>query len=268
MKKKTLVVLLAIALVAVLGVGSAIAYLTASDKAVNTFTVGNIAIDLIESQLHRSNASGNPLLASPDFADQLVPADDYSKEHGWNNTYYPDAVIQDDAKNYETYLAEAGANMVPGSNVHKMPYVINTGKVDAYVRVRVMIPVDLFKMIDNGPSMWTTTAMNEGEVTSKAVDAYFADTASFLNGTATDYIVERDSIKYYSFDFTYEKALAPEEMTFWNCWGNIRIDPNATGDDLAKIGPDGFKVLVEADGIQAEGFADATAAFTAFDAQN
>ena len=264
MKKKILSIFVAV-VIAVTAISSAsLAYLTDTDEAINTFTVGDVKIDLIESQLHRSNASGSGLLGSPDFADKLVAADDYSAKHGWNNKYYPDEVIQQDAETYADYLAEAGKNMVPGSNVHKMPYVINTGKNDAYVRVRVLIPASLFVVLDNGPSMWTTTAMNVGDVTSKAVDAYLADGSAenFVANSGKDYLVNRGGIDYYEFDFTYEKALAPEEMTFWNCWGNIRIDPQATNDDLANV--ESFKVIVEADAIQAQGFDNAADAFAAF----
>ena len=31
--------------------------------------------------------------------------------------------------------------MVPGKNIAKSPYVINTGANDAYIRIRVMIPL-------------------------------------------------------------------------------------------------------------------------------
>lgn len=268
MKKKILALCLIIALGATAVIGGALAYFTDKDVKVNTFTVGSVSIDLIESQLHRTNASGNSLLASPAFADRLIAADEYAAAHGWSNTYYPDSLIKSDAETYqEEYLSEAGSNMVPGSNVHKMPYVLNTGKNDAYVRVRVQIPCSLFVILDNGPSMWTTTAMNVGDVTSEAVDAYLAagDADQFIAQTGDAYkVINQNGVACYEFDFTYTKALAPEEMTFWNCWGNIRIAPTATAGDLQ--GVESFEVRVEADAIQAEGFENAAAAFTAFDA--
>lgn len=263
MKKKIIALCLIVALAATAVIGGTLAYFTDTDSAVNTFTVGNVKIDLIESTLHRSNASGNPPLGSPEYVDQLVPGDDYSAAHSWTNAYFPDAVIKENAKGYEAYLAEAGANMVPGSNVHKMPYVINTGVNDAYVRVRVLIPASLFVIIDNGPSMWTTTAMNVGDVTSKAVDAYFAAGSAEAYAESADK-VNVGGVDYLQFDFTYTDALKPGEMTFWNCWGNIAIDKNATSEQLKEV--DSFKVLVYADAIQADGFGDAAAAFAAFDA--
>ena len=75
--------------------------------------------------------------------------------------------------------------------------------------------------------------------------------------------VERGGIKYYQFDFTYTDPVKPGELTFWNVWGNIAIDKNATAEDLADV--DSFNVIFEADAIQADGFADAAAAFAAFD---
>ena len=57
MKKKTiLVAAIAVMLVAALVVGGTLAYFTDKDNATNTFTVGNVNIELLESSLHRENA--------------------------------------------------------------------------------------------------------------------------------------------------------------------------------------------------------------------
>ena len=66
-------------------------------------------------------------------------------------------------------------------------------------------------------------------------------------------------------------------MTEWNVWNFIGIDKTATSADIQKAidasaitATDGtmtLNVLVEADAIQAEGFANAKAAFAAYDAQ-
>lgn len=273
MKKKILSIALVVAMVAILAAGS-FAYFTDKDKEINTFTVGNVKIDLIESQYHRVNAGkGNATgLTEPAMGGYLWAADVDLKGNvdntpdaanaKWTGTYFSDDQIKADAETYKDgYFADNAKNMVPGDNVRKNPYVINTGANNAYIRVRVLVPVSLFAVLDNGPSYWTTTAMNEGAVTSKAVDYYMA------NGYKLDdsFVVERGDVQYYELDFTYTQALAPKAMTFWNVWGNIAIDKNATSEDLAKV--DSFDVIFEADAIQAEGFANATAAFAAFDAQ-
>ena len=274
MKKKTiLVAAIAVMLVAALVVGGTLAYFTDKDNATNTFTVGNVNIELLESQYHRVNAgisseqskvqteplSGGYLwAANVNMQGTTENTPNYvTSGETWSGQYFSDAQIKADADNYKNgYFAQHSQNMVPGSNVRKCPYVKNTGANDAYVRVRVLIPVSLFNVIDNGPSYWTTTALNEGQVTSVAVDTYNNE------GAAAVAKVTRGTIEYYEYDFTYTKALKPGEMTFWNVWGNIAIDKNATSDQLANV--DSFNVLVEADAIQADGFANAADAFAAF----
>ena len=50
MKKKLTLVVTCIVLVAAMVIGGTLAYFTDTDKATNTFTVGNVKIDLIEQQ--------------------------------------------------------------------------------------------------------------------------------------------------------------------------------------------------------------------------
>ena len=282
MKKKLLAIGLAVAVLAVTIVGMSIAYFTDTDEETNTFTVGNVDIELIESQYHRVNAGkGNATgMVEPIIGGYLWAADvellgntsnTPDAENGTTGTwtYFSDEQIIEDAAHYKDqggYFDTHSNLMVPGANVRKNPYVINNGDNDAFVRVRVLIPVSLFAIIDKGPSYWTTTAMNEGKVVSKAVNYYLTPegNAAFMNGTATEYIVERDNgIQYYEFDFTYTYKLEPGAMTFWNCWGNIAIDENATAEQLANV--QSFNVIFEADAIQADGFDGYEAAFAAFD---
>ena len=136
-----------------------------------------------------------------------------------------------------------------------MPYVKNVGNNDAYIRIRVMIPADLDTAVLNS-SMYTTTAINNKEFT-MAYDN---------SGT-----VERAGVKYNVYTFTRIDPLAPGEMTYWNVWGTIHMDTTVTSaQSEALFGANGpypggvFPVLVEADAIQAEGFADAAAAWAAF----
>ena len=101
--------------------------------------------------------------------------------------------------------------------------------------------------------------MNEGQVTSEAVKAYNAAGYKATNVKQ----VTRNNIKYYEFDFTYVNPVKPKEITFWNVWGNIAINKDATATDLANV--ESFDVIFEADAIQADTFANATEAFAAFD---
>lgn len=272
MKKKSIVlVATALMLMAAMVVGGTLAYFTDKDDEVNTFTVGSVDIELIESQYHRVNAGkgytteaeplqGGYLWASNVQLEGTVENTPDAANTSWTGEYFSDAQIKADAETYkEGYFAEKSVNMVPGNNVRKNPYVINTGKNDAYVRVRVQVPYTLFEVLDKGPSFWTTTALASGEVTSADVEYYNA------NGTSENVLLDENYGMFYTFEFVYEKPLAPGAMTFWNVWGNIAIDPAATAEDLA--GVESFDVLFQADAIQADGFATAAEAFAAFDAQ-
>ena len=81
---------------------------------------------------------------------------------------------------------------------------------------------------------------------------------------------------YDEYVFVRNEALEAGKMTEWNVWNFIGISKAADAADIKKAiaagaltdtdGTIGFNVLVQADAIQAEGFADAAAAFAAFDA--
>ena len=101
MKKKIVTIALVVALLATC-FGATMAFLTDQKSATNTFTVGSVKIDLLESTLHRTNDAAT------------------------------DDMIKADAEGYQEYLAEQGANIVPGREILKAPYIVNTGKNPAY----------------------------------------------------------------------------------------------------------------------------------------
>lgn len=260
--KKTIAIVMLVILVAAVSVLGTLAYLTDTKTAKNTFTVGNVSIELLESSLHRENAG----YANGTTKDQLNPDNaelwsDVDKEGTGNtskykagDTFYTDAQIEANAAEYKCDKVKLN----PGQSYHKMPYVKNTGVNDAYIRIRVMIPADLDTAILNS-SMYTSTALNNKEFT-MAYDN---------SGT-----VDRDGIKYNVYTFTRVDPLASGKLTYWNVWGTVHMDADVTNEELGnlfgagKLYADGtFPVLVEADAIQADGFADASAAWIAFDAQ-
>ncbi len=264
MKKKILALSLALGVFALILSAGTLAYFTDKTPTVkNTFTVGSVEIELLESKLHRVNAgvttagrlSWDTTVEgyAMNGAAGSAPAD----SHGWAGAYYTDEQIEADAANYQAYLAEAGQGLVPGENVMKAPYVKNTGKSDAFVRIRVLSP----KALDDAgglisPSMYTDSALKGAAVLTTSEET-------------------RDGIDYNVYTFTYQDAIKPGKMTFWNAWGDIKISNTATEADIDRLIDGGiltsdgeFSVLVEADAIQAGGFTDATAAFAAFDAQN
>ena len=256
MKKKITAIFLCVALVAIAIVGASLAYFTDTDAATNTFTVGNVKIKLLESSLHRENAgiANGATSDSELWSDVAKEGSGNTSKYKAGDTFYTDAQIEANAAEYTC----DNVQLIPGRSYHKMPYVKNVGNNDAYIRIRVMIPTDLDTAVLNS-SMYTSSAMDKREFT-MAIDQ---------TGT-----VERDGRKYNVYTFTRIDSLAPGEMTYWNVWGTIRMDTTVTSaQSEALFGENGpypngvFPVLVEADAIQAEGFADATAAWTAFAAQ-
>ena len=254
MMKRFLTLCMVMVLAAIAVTGVTLAYFTAADEQTNTFTVGNVNIDLIESTLHRVNAgagrveSTDNILVSPGV--DLEGTSENSptvSDTSWTGTYFSDAQIKRDAETYQSvYLRDA--RIAPGTGYKKNPYVVNTGDNDAYVRIRVIIDSQLDALLDD--SLYTSTAISSGEFT-------FTKT-------------EKDGSNVYL--FTRVAPLAPGEMTFFNVWGSVQMDRDVTNamisaaKEAGYISDDGtFDVLVEADGMQADGFSSAEAAWTAFD---
>ena len=256
MKKKITAIFLCVALVAIAIVGASLAYFTDTDAATNTFTVGNVKIELLESSLHRENAgiANGATSDSELWSDVPKEGSGNTSKYKAGDTFYTDAQIEANAAEYTC----VNVQLIPGRSYHKMPYVKNVGSNDAYIRIRVMIPADLDTAVLNS-SMYTSSAMSQGEFT------------RVFDQTGT---VDREGRKYNVYTFTRIDPLAPGEMTYWNVWGTIHMDTTVTSaQSEALFGETGpypngvFPVLVEADAIQSEGFADATAAWTAFAAQ-
>lgn len=254
--KKTIAIAMLVVLVAAVSVLGTLAYLTDTKTATNTFTVGNVSIELLESSLHRENAgvANSQTSTSELWSNVEKEGSGNTSKYKAGDTFYTDAQIEANAREYKC----ENVKLNPGQSYHKMPYVKNTGANDAYIRIRVMFPADLDTAILNS-SMYTSTALNNKEFT------YAYDNS----GT-----VERKGIKYNVYTFTRIDPLASGELTYWNVWGTVHMDADVTNAELAKLFGEGkpyangiFPVLVEADAIQADGFADVSAAWIAFDAQ-
>ena len=274
MKKKVTALCLCVALLAVAVVGASLAYFTDTKTATNTFTVGNVKIDLIESRFHREGNDNSGDTSIPDPT-QTASGMKYVTD---GHKAFTDDEIKADAANYSAYIGERGKNMVPGRNFAKCPYVVNTGANDAYIRIRVMVPSaannDFVAVKDGGviTNQWCSSSFSTGEFIDKKGGGW-------NNAPAIDKAsVTKDGVTYDVYTFTRTEPLKAGAMTEWNVWNFIGINKTATSADVEKaieagaikvVETDGAKVmtlnvLVEADAIQAEGFADAAAAWAAF----
>ena len=105
MKKRLIAVVVAVCALAVLAVGSTFAFFTSKDNAGNTFTMGNVKIELTETT---------------DRTDDDI----YTAE------------VKDDNKGI-TY-----GNVLPNTEISKKPIVTNTGANDAWIRVQLDVTTD------------------------------------------------------------------------------------------------------------------------------
>ena len=269
MKKKTiLVAAIAVMLVAALVVGGTLAYFTDTKAKDNVFTVGNVSIQLIESTYHREGNDNSGDKSIPDPT-QTASGMKYVTD---GHKAFTDAEIKADAEKYADYIGTKGVGMVPGRGVAKCPYVINTGDNAAYIRIRVMVPSaannDFVAVPDGGviTNQWCTTSMLSGEFIDGKGGGW--NYAPYIDKAA---YTDENGVKYDVYTFVRNEPLAAGAMTEWNVWNFIGIDKTANTADIQKaidagaIAKDGtLHVLVQADAIQAEGFANATAAFAAF----
>ena len=272
MKKKALTIGL-VAVIAVMAVaGASLAYLTDTDEANNTFTLGNVSIKLIESTYHRE---GNDNAGDASVIDPTATASGMTYVTNGHKIFTDDEILAN-AETYAEYLDRRGNGMLPGRNAVKCPYVVNTGANDAYIRIRVLVPTaannDFVNVNDGGVivNQWCSTSMISGEFV--AAGGYPGD----ANSPAIKRGVTIDGVTYDEYVFVRNEALEAGKMTEWNVWNFIGISKAADAADIQKAidagaltntdGTIGFNVLVQADAIQAEGFADAAAAFAAFDA--
>lgn len=254
MKKKILALCLCVALVAVAVAGVTMAYFTDTDSATNTFTMGSVEIKLLESKLHRTGQDSFIKLSDEELAQRVKASGMSNIPDNWD--VFTDDAIKADAANYATYLEENGQNLVPGQYVAKCVYLENTGKSDAYVRIRVLINSAITCTHD----MYTSAAQQANS--GKPAEFNMTQTQETRNGVTYDVLT-----------FTRVAPLEAGKMTEWNVFNHTGLQTSVTSEQVSAliesgaIGEDGsYDIIVEADAIQAEGFDDAAAAWAAFSA--
>lgn len=212
-KKKVILTVLCAVLLVVGSVLGTMAYLTSSDKAVNTFTVGNVAITLDEA---KANPDGS-LVANAD----RVKANSYK--------------------------------LIPGHTYNKDPMVtVKKGSETSYVKM-------------------TVTFSKAAEL-----DAIFApngaDMTSIFNGyNENNWIyksVSKDTAaNTRTYEFWYKEAVAAPDadVALDALFDSITVPGTITNTQLASIKD--MTITVNGYAIQADGFANADAAWAAYQAQ-
>lgn len=230
MKKKILAISLVVAMLAVAIIGGTLAYFTDTDKETNTFTVGNVDIDL-----HEANKDG-----------------------AIDGAYF---------EWLEDQVLMPGDNQT--NTIAKRVYVENTGKSYAYVRVHIAIPSVLDNAspdfdasqnllhFNNTTESMAVGKWNWGKTYDAARNGYTAS-----GDTWNYYTTKVGGIDYNVYVVTYETALAPHGFTD-DAMHQVYLYKNVTNADIAlanKTLNGNWNILVFAEGCQVDGFTDAFAA--------
>ena len=212
MKKKLLIMSVAMVLVCAFAVGMTIAYLTSTDEVVNTFTVGNVQIQLDEAA---ANPDGSLIEGAP-----RVKANSYK--------------------------------LIPGHTYTKDPTVtVLSGSESSYIKMTVTFSK------------------------SRELDAIFAPTGADLTSIfkgydSTNWIckgnTEDASANTRTYEFWYKETVAAPtaDVALDALFDSITVPGTITNDQLATI--QGMTITVNAYAIQADGFANADAAWEAYPA--
>lgn len=244
MKTKTKALLLSLCAVLLVAatVFTTVAYLTSKDEVKNTFTIGKVNIKLDE--------------ANVDEGGNVIEGDDRVKENSYK--------------------------LLPGHTYTKDPTVtVLKGSEEAYVRMKVTMnkASDLIALCtdpefaEDGP-----TGVENAFPLIRMVNFVEANAAKW-DGIIPDNMVDTEEMladsKYFSYDketdtLTYyfyytETVAAPDaDKALAVLFDSITVPEWATAEQLAKL--EGFQINVVAEAIQADGFADADAAWAAYDA--
>lgn len=248
MKKKVISIALVIALVAVIAAGS-FAYFTDKDAATNTFTVGNVKINLIEQQ--RDGKGG---LESFKNGKNLMPIVGSAQGE-------KDALGMPTAKNY----------------VDKVVTIENNGTNDAYVRAYFAIPSALDDGCETFNAGMNVLHFNFGnKVENGVVTSTFGHEWLWKNASGTWKYFETtiNDVAYNVYYADYYKTLAAGDTTEQFIQGvylDMNIDTDAQGNYVDSRYPEAdLSILnvevncpVYAVAVQADGFDSADEAVTA-----
>ncbi len=252
MKKKITALCLCVALLAIAVVGASLAYFTDTDNATNTFTVGNVAIALIEQE--RDGQGGLQEFTQDQVLMPIVGSAQGEK----------DELGQPIAENY----------------IDKIVTIENTGKSDAYIRAYFAIPAALDDGYDTFNAGLNTLHFNFGN---KDGASTYGNQWNWKHGSKWNYFeTTMDGVAYNVYFADYYQAL-PAGATTEQFVSGVYLDKSfdmqdgkyyAFGEEIdlsGLIGQDGeltVKCPVFAVACQAEGFDSAAAAVeAAFGAQ-
>lgn len=247
MKAKTKTKALLMSLCAVLLVAASVlgtmAYLTDSKDVKNTFTVGNVSIDLDEAKV---NTDGTVVTGA-----DRVKTNSYKLLPG--HTYTKDPTVTVLAPSVESYVRmkvtfNKASALIAMCTDPEFAEDGPTGVENAFPLIRMV------KFVEANAAKW------DGIIPDNMVDTE----EMLADGKYFAYDAEADTLTYY---FYYKETVeAPTaDVKLATLFDSINVPEWATNDQLKAL--QGFEINVVAEAIQADGFENADAAWAAFAAQ-
>ncbi|MBQ3256984.1 MAG: hypothetical protein IJA67_06200 [Oscillospiraceae bacterium] len=238
-KKKILALCLIVCLLAVAVVGGTLAYFTDTDEATNTFTAGNVDIDLTEAVV-KADERGN-LIADGDKRNDVGDAEDDI----------------DDVFDY--------GKLYPGQSVFKDPTIKNLGSENAYVAAKIIVKdgpnSDLNEVMGTGYNdlLGIQTLISGGIVKENdTMKAYNNLAPVYGDDTYSVYQVADRASGTYTFYVFFENALVTgEEKVLFD---TIQIPASWDNEEMAHLVD--LTITVEAYATQEYGFANCFEAIT------
>lgn len=249
-KKKILVLALTLAMVAILAVGGSLAYFTDKDEAENVFTVGGVDIALDET-FDKNNA-------------ELLPGKDVNKDVKIKNVEGADAYV------WYLWKIPADLDSIDGTTGTNNALHVNAlgSTWDKYRENKTYWPAGQTAALPIEKT-WDHDPENELGLTAGPEGYLYTETI--------------DNVEYHVYAVLYHGVLkAGEETT--EAMTKVYLDTSVNKDEsgyyqvirkgedagtkkyLTSL-PDNAKIIVEAYGIQAEGFKNVYEAYKAYQAQ-
>ena len=219
------------------------AYLTDSKDVKNTFTVGNVSIDLDEAKV---NTDGTVVTGA-----DRVKTNSYKLLPG--HTYTKDPTVTVLAPSVESYVRmkvtfNKASQIIAMCTDPEFAEDGPTGVENAYPLIRMV------KFVEANAAKW------DGIIPDNMVDTE----EMLADGKYFAYDAEADTLTYY---FYYKETVeAPTaDVKLATLFDSINVPEWATNDQLKAL--QGFEITAVAEAIQADGFENADAAWAAFAAQ-
>ena len=247
MKKKILALCLVVALAATAVIGGTLAYFTDTDEETNTFTIGNVDIDLQET-FDANNAVLRPGSQTTNKIEKKVWIENTGSEDAyvWYEWYIPSVLDSTDGSTGTNNVLHVNSNGSTWDKYRENSRYWPEGQTEA-------LPLE--QTWDHDPEVELSIPVGpEGFIGTETID----------------------NVQYNVYLVLYHGVLAPDAETTVAMNGaylDSKVDFDGTnytinGDKINYDFTQGVNIIVKAYGIQAAGFDDVYAAYNAYQAQS